>query len=343
MNDALQALYGVIYYVVFNLTKAVTAVIQRDSYFYWPFILSTIAIAAFAVRYTANAGSGPGKPSWRQLFRQYCGAHHWWHRSARADYRLYFANALVLPLVLAPLLFTDAQVMGLIDAALGREAGAAAHTAAAPTAWQQLSYTLIFFVAYDYGRFAAHALLHDVPLLWEFHKVHHAAEVLTPVTAARAHPVDLLVMAWIPALTTGIATWLFNRVAAQPVTAYTFLGLNVLIWAFNLIDNLRHSNVWLSYGPNVGKWLISPAHHQLHHSCEARHLGCNRGFELAIWDRLHGTLVVPSSAPETFRMGLGDGTEAQWQSVWRMYIEPFKGCVRTASDRLRRLIREQKA
>jgi hypothetical protein len=28
-----------------------------------------------------------------------------------------------------------------------------------------------------------------VPFLWEFHKVHHSATVLTPVTSIRVHPV----------------------------------------------------------------------------------------------------------------------------------------------------------
>ena len=51
-----------------------------------------------------------------------------------------------------------------------------------------LLYTVLFFVAYDFGRFVAHSALHDVPVLWEFHKPHHTAEVLTPMTAFSAVP-----------------------------------------------------------------------------------------------------------------------------------------------------------
>jgi sterol desaturase/sphingolipid hydroxylase (fatty acid hydroxylase superfamily) len=32
--------------------------------------------------------------------------------------------------------------------------------------------------------------MHRIPVLWEFHKVHHSAEVLTPISLYRAHPVD---------------------------------------------------------------------------------------------------------------------------------------------------------
>ena len=34
--------------------------------------------------------------------------------------------------------------------------------------------------------------MHRVPALWEFHKVHHSAEVLTPLTEWRQHPLELM-------------------------------------------------------------------------------------------------------------------------------------------------------
>jgi sterol desaturase/sphingolipid hydroxylase (fatty acid hydroxylase superfamily) len=135
--------------------------------------------------------------------------------------------------------------------------------------------------------------------------------------------VELLLMAWGPVITTGLVLVAFNAIEPGTISVYTFLGWHVFFFAFNLVDNLRHSPVWLSYGPTWGRWLVSPAHHQLHHSCEARHFGCNRGFELAIWDRLYGTLYVPGPQPEKFKMGLGDGSDARYHHVGRMYWLPF--------------------
>ena len=328
LTGDLKAVYDVVYYLAFNFAKAVLAFLQRDSYLYWPFIVSTLAIMVVVAWFAARA-QGHG---WRRQFRDYFSARVWWHPSARADYRLYFANALLLPLVFGWLLFADAHVAGLMDALLGLHGVPAAQAATASLGWKVL-YTVVFFIAYDFGRFVAHCLLHDVPLLWEFHKVHHSAEVLTPMTAFRAHPLDLLVMAWVPALTTGLATWAFNLASDGPVGFYTFLGLHVALWAVNLIDNLRHSNVWVTYGPVAGCWIVSPAHHQLHHSCEDRHMGCNRGFSLAVWDRIYGTLRMPEARPETFRMGLGDGTDPEWHSVRRMYLRPFAGAAARFSRR----------
>ena len=327
--DPLKAWTDTVFYVTLQTGKALLAAIQRDSFLYWPFLVSSVVIAALAWRWTVYARSNPEGRSWRQFFADYFSARIWWHPSARADYALYFANALVLPLVFGYLLMSETQVAQWIGDALG-ESQATGGSANLAT---RLAFTLAFFVAYDFGRFAAHSLLHEVPLLWEFHKVHHSAQVLTPITTFRAHPVDLLVMAWLPAFATGIVAWAFNRFAGTAVSAYTFLGVHVLMWGFNLIGNLRHSPVWLSYGPVLGKWLISPAHHQLHHSCETRHYGCNRGFELAVWDRLWGTLYVPPVHAEQFRMGLGDETDGHFHTLARMYLWPFAGAARWLRNR----------
>ena len=102
-------------------------------------------------------------------------------------------------------------------------------------AWQsgigaQAVYTLLFFIAYDLGRWLAHTCLHDSKLLWEFHKVHHSAEVLTPATAFRVHPVDLLVTLSVPSLTTAPITGLFLYLYADAVTAWSFLGAALATW-----------------------------------------------------------------------------------------------------------------
>jgi sterol desaturase/sphingolipid hydroxylase (fatty acid hydroxylase superfamily) len=338
MSFDAQSAFPALTYLAYHFARALTAFIQRDSFLYWPFALSALLIA-IAVAYAAHrAQSGT---TFKSALRAGLSRKLWWHPSARADYRLYFANALVLPALFAMLLFSEKHVVRWLDALFGG-AGVTAATGADASVASRIAFTLVFFVAYDFGRFVAHTLLHDVPLLWDFHKVHHSAETLNPMTTFRAHPVDLAVMAWVPALTTGVATWIFNKVAA-PVSVYSFLGLHVLVFAFNLIGILRHSQVWLHYGPAWGKWLISPAHHQLHHSCEAEHAGAvNRGFELALWDRLYGTLYVPGRKTE-FRMGLGDGTDAEWHNVRRMYVLPFVLAGRRIGRACQRFVKRERA
>ena len=90
----------------------------------------------------------------------------------------------------------------------------------------------------------------------------------------------------------------------------------------------------MSYGTRVGRWLVSPAHHQLHHSIEPQHWGCNRGSNFAVWDRLYGTLYVPGARTESFRMGLGDGSEAHWRGLFHCYLRPFQESARAVAQLL---------
>lgn len=313
---------ALLFQVVYFLTRAVLFFRQHDSFLYWPFLLSTLLIGALAWRLGYAQLRASGAATWQEFRQRFLGKALWWHPSSRMDYRFYLVNAVLFPILLGPWLFGENAIARMLDGFTGL---APANVGMVGTAGigVKIAYTLLFFIAYDFGRFVAHCLLHDVPLLWEFHKVHHSAEVLTPMTSFRAHPIDLALMYWVPALTTGLMAWLFHRFVDNSVGVYTFLGLHVIFWIGNLIGNLRHWQVWLSYGDKLNYWLISPAHHQLHHSAEPQDLGCNRGFEIAVWDRLYGTLRVPSNQPETFRMGLGDGTDGQWCSVSRLYLWPF--------------------
>ena len=241
-----EIIYQLVFQVTYQTLKPLLAFLHHDSFLYWPFILSTLLIAMLAWRFTrARSDLDPAKPHWKAFFDRYLSRRLWWRASSRLDYRFYFVNAILFPLILGPLLFSTDS----IAAALGSLFGMPDAQSAAPSFRAALAYTVLFFIAYDFGRFVAHSLLHDIPWPWQFHKVHHFAEVLTPMTAFRAHPVDLAVMAWVSALTTGIVIWCFHRYANAGIGMITFLGLHTIIWAFNLVGNLRHWQVWLYYGP----------------------------------------------------------------------------------------------
>ena len=302
------------------MTSALVAPIKQDSFLYWPFLLTSLLLALGAWRYWHRSDLMDGR--WKTFQQRFLSRELWLHPSARADYRLYFVNALLWPLLFTGVVFSQFDVAHTIDQMV-TTASIGALRIDATELWWRVLYTVLIFVTYDFGRFVAHCLLHEVPVLWAFHKVHHSAEVLTPMTAYRVHPVDLLVMTWGGIFFSGLVTWAFNTFSNAPVDVFTFLSLNVLLWLSNTVGNLRHTRVWITYGPRLGKWLISPAHHQLHHSCEPQHMGCNRGFDIALWDRLYGTLYVPSGVEPKFIIGLGEGSGAKWHSVSAMLCKPF--------------------
>src|ERR1700754_459921 len=51
--------------------------------------------------------------------------------------------------------------------------------------------TVLVFMAGDLSFFFFHMMMHRVSWLWEFHKIHHSAIELNPLTSFRAHPVQL--------------------------------------------------------------------------------------------------------------------------------------------------------
>lgn len=183
-------------------------------------------------------------------------------------------------------------------------------------------------VAWDFGRWVSHMIRQQVPLLWEFHKVHHSAAVLTPITALRQHPVEWIVQGFFLSLTQGavIAGFLYG-LGLQP-DPLAILGAPAIIFLWHLFGyNLRHSPIWLSYGPVLSRLMVSPAQHQIHHSTAPDHIDKNYGYVLALWDWGWGSLYVPVDR-EQLSYGLASPMEmARFQSVWGNYYRPFRNLI----------------
>ena len=313
-------MYDTTYHILSHLWEALTAPLHPDADLYWGFLVCALVIAWFAWHFHLNPTSQPVGQSLRSFARRYFSKKLWWHRSAKVDYLLYFSNILLMPIVFTYVGFSQGPVESLFKHFI---TPTPLLPSPLPPIWLLLLFTIVFFVVYDLGRFIAHSLQHDIPFFWEFHKVHHSAEVLTPMTAFRVHTLDILIMNWVPTLLTGLTTAVFHHYIDPRIGFFTFFGLHVFVFLFNWIDHLRHWSVWVTYPHPLSNWLISPAHHQLHHSAEPEHWGCNRGYELALWDRLYGTLIVPPSLPPAFRLGLGDGSDGQWHCLSKIYFWPL--------------------
>ena len=196
-----------------------------------------------------------------------------------------------------------------------------------PLEWSSASiiviFTLLLFVTDDFTRFLLHYLLHKVPMLWEFHKVHHSALVLTPFTIYRSHPVESLLYAFRMALTQGFVVGLCYYLFGPTLKMYDILGANAFVFLLNLFGaNLRHSHIWLSWGDKIEGWFISPAQHQIHHSDNPKHFDRNFGSALAVWDRLFACLIK-ASAVGKISYGISVNHQGH-HSLVQLYVEPFK-------------------
>lgn len=218
----------------------------------------------------------------------------WISRSARTDYWLIAVRPILGAVFVLPLTLTAfglaAGVVSVLDGWFGP------HDIRVLSPLQvTLVYSVTLFVAWDFSRFVLHRWMHRVSWLWEFHQVHHSADVLTPFTLHRVHPVESALYRLRGILVTGLLTGLFFHLFRRDAVELQLLGVNAIGFAFSLLGgNLRHSHVWWSWGERIERWFISPAQHQLHHAVHAgaadpRHPHPNYGTWLAIWDRLGGS------------------------------------------------------
>ena len=165
---------------------------------------------------------------------------------------------------------------------------------------------LMLLLASDFSTYWIHRVHHQHPTLWPFHAVHHSAEVMTPITVYRKHPIYDVFSTLVRGVIVGVAQGLLLSLFVSEISIPLALGVNAFYMIFNsLTANLRHSHVWLSFGPVAEHIFISPAQHQVHHSIELRHYNKNYGEVLAIWDWMFGTLYICAQREE-IAFGLGD-------------------------------------
>ena len=145
--------------------------------------------------------------------------------------------------------------------------------------------TAVLFLAYELGYWLHHYLCHRVPFLWEFHKVHHTANVLTPITVFRVHPVDTWLFVNMLAVAVGAANGAANYALGITAIPYTLTDTNLILVVFiHVYIHFQHSHLWMAFRGVAGRVLLSPAHHQVHHSNNPVHFNKNLGSCLAVWD-----------------------------------------------------------
>lgn len=172
-----------------------------------------------------------------------------------------------------------------------------------------LVFTFIVILFYDFGFTMLHVAFHKIPFLWKFHKVHHSAEHLTPLTVARFHLVEFILQRTSEGFFIGLIFGIFYFLLPQGIDLYKIFGLSIFGIIFSSIGVFRHSHIWISYGPYMSYIFSSPAMHQLHHSTEPRHIDKNYAQVFSFWDYLLGSLYIPKER-ETFSVGLAG--EKEW-------------------------------
>ena len=284
----------------------------------WLYILSGIAISGVIYVIHKKRGLLDRTSSFREFL---CPNEIYRAPSAILDYKFVAIDLTIRTLVYIPFIGGVSQLCYELTLMVRHAVPVTSLPIAVPAF--PLVATLGMIVITDFGFFIGHYLSHKIPLFWLFHQVHHSAEVLTPITVYRNHPVDALLIMPLTSIVTALGAILFTMHSESPVQPVTIFGVNVFLFAFyQCAFQLRHSHIWLSYGPVLSRIFISPAQHQIHHSKDPKHCDKNFGFVFAIWDVLFRSCYVPQSR-ESLRFGIHGVDHRDFASVSKLYFLPF--------------------
>lgn len=176
--------------------------------------------------------------------------------------------------------------------------------------WPRWAQFLLLFLLADFIQWNVHRLLHRVPLLWEFHKLHHSVEEMGFAAHLRFH--------W-------METILYKSAQYIPLAMIGY-GLEdfFIVHIFTTaIGHLNHANIRLTYGP-LKYILNNPVMHLWHH---ARALpknmpyGVNYGITLSVWDYLFRTDYLPHEGKNE-PLGF-EGMEEFPKTFWKQVSYPF--------------------
>lgn len=301
---------------------------------FWLYVLSSVVVAYFVYRAIKAKGShatARDSDAANGTFLQFLFPRSVWsHPSAWLDLRYFVFHHMVVHFLLL--------VVGGFGLVAGYQVVSDGHAIAdmepqAPSggigAWALAAgFMFVVFFVLDFVSWTIHYLQHKVPLLWQFHKVHHSAEVMHPISNYREHPVDNVVYAFFTMLFFGMMYGAAQRFFGVAPTMPTFFGIPLMMFLFNIVAyNLRHSHVWLRW---PGIWSVvfpSPAHHHVHHSCHPDHIDKNFAFMFPVFDKIFGTYEMPEDNRDV-KFGVPEDEGRDLDGVLKLYWVPFRDAYR---------------
>ena len=172
----------------------------------------------------------------------------------------------------------------------------------------------IAFLLLDFAIYLQHVIFHHVPVLWRFHRMHHADLDFDTTTGIRFHPVEIVI-------SMGIKLALVTALGAPPVAVLVF---EVVLNATSLFN---HGNVSLGkLDRTVRTLIVTPDMHRVHHSSVRQETDSNFAFNFSFWDRLCGTYrAQPAAGHDAMEIGLERFRDRREAWLHRMLIQPLIG------------------
>jgi lathosterol oxidase len=151
-----------------------------------------------------------------------------------------------------------------------------------------------------------HRAFHQIPLLWQFHAIHHSTEIMDWLAGSRLHFADAIVtrsLTFIPLFLLGFSETAIAVYVVVVVIQATFIHANVR-WQFR----------------GIQRWVATPSFHHWHHAAEPQAVDKNFAVHSPVWDWLFGTYYLPGRWPERYGLGKSQDVPKGW---FRQFLSPF--------------------
>lgn len=172
---------------------------------------------------------------------------------------------------------------------------------------------VVSILALDLTNYAAHYVLHRVPVLWRIHRMHHTDQDYDFSIAVRFHPFESI-------YATAFIGGAIALLGAPPVAVLVWQLLGV---AINFIE---HANVRVPADLDaiVRLVFVTPDMHRIHHSRERRESQSNYANVFSWWDRLFGTYIArPAAGHDDIRFGVAGFLDEKHSRLPWMLAGPF--------------------
>jgi sterol desaturase/sphingolipid hydroxylase (fatty acid hydroxylase superfamily) len=178
-----------------------------------------------------------------------------------------------------------------------------------PHRWPMWLQIVLGLVIAEFGMYWAHRWLHEWPILWRFHAVHHSVKRLWFWNTGRFHFGDTLV-----SVVFGLGTALIVG-----------LPYDIIVWVSAItayVGLLTHCNIEMRFG-FLNYLFNTPGLHRWHHSTVIEEGNANYGENLMLFDQMFGTFFNPDRRPPK-EIGIRDDMPAMPATLWGQIAYPFR-------------------
>lgn len=139
---------------------------------------------------------------------------------------------------------------------------------------------VLFLVVSDFMLYWLHRMFHGGGF-WKYHAIHHSSEELDWISAARFHPVNLML----------------GTISVDVILLVAGISPNIMLWVapFTLFHSaFVHANLNWTLGP-FKTVLATPVFHRWHHTSADTGGETNFAGTFPIWDIMFGTYRMPEN------------------------------------------------